>query len=212
VSILSRLGLKSHLSEADLTALWADQALDVPATPLAAEARAHLHDCAECRGRYTTLNSWLDTTRSDARAMADEAFPPERLAAQHAQILRRLEAVERPARVIKFPRFTTAVAAHHGGRQRWIAGAAAAGLIVGIGLGRLVDFGQQTFPTTPRQPDQIVRVPARPDGRGAIQPVSGVASNDEVFLTEMELSTSRARVPEALREIDAITPGARDPR
>lgn len=205
MSILSRLGLKSHLSEADLTALWADQALDVPATPLSNEARMHLRQCAECRERYTSLNSWLDAVRSDARAMADEAFPPEKLAAQQAQIARRLEAADRPARVIRFPRFTTAVAAHHGGRQRWIAAAAAAGLIVGIGLGRMVDFSQPAFPTD-QKPQQLVLNPPAPD-----RPLSA-PSNDEVFLSEMELSTSRARVPEALREIDALTPGVRDSR
>jgi hypothetical protein len=200
--------LKSHLSEADLTALWADQTLDVPATPLSAEARSHLHECAECRARYGALNGWLETARSDARTMADEAFPPERLAAQQAQIVRRLEAVERPARVIKFPRFATAVAAHHGGRQRWIAAAAAAGLIVGIGLGRLVDF--RGFQPGPRQAEAPI-AQGTPPQREGIRPVSAT-SNDEVFLSEMELSTSRARVPAALQEIDAITPGARDPQ
>ncbi len=42
---------------------------------------------------------------TDAAAEVDELFPPERLAAQHAQIFRRLEAAERPARVIAFPKF-----------------------------------------------------------------------------------------------------------
>ena len=44
------------------------------------------------------------TSRDDALAEADDVFPAERLAAQQAQILRRLEALERPARVIAFPK------------------------------------------------------------------------------------------------------------
>ena len=85
-------------------------------------------DCAQCRTRYADFTMWLDGIKTDARADADDAFPPERLAAQQAQILRRLETAGRPARVIAFPRFTGPVSAHHPGRQRWIAAAAAAGL------------------------------------------------------------------------------------
>src|SRR5213075_3472379 len=86
------------------------------------------------------LSSWLDTLQSDATTEADEAFPPERLAAQHAQIFRRLEAAERPARVIAFPKFAQPLTSRTSHASRWIAAAAAAGLIVGVGVGQLMDL------------------------------------------------------------------------
>ena len=93
-------------------------------------------DCAACRSRLTSLSTWLDGVRNDARQQADDAFTRERLAAQQAQIMRRLEAMERPARVLAFPVSRSAIAAHHVGRQRWIASAAAAGLSLASALGR----------------------------------------------------------------------------
>jgi hypothetical protein len=209
VSLLDRLGLSRHLSDADLAEVWTDASLAAE-TRGAAGARSHLLDCAQCRTRYTEFTSWLDGVRADARADADEAFPPERLAAQQAQILRRLETIGRPARVIAFPRFTGPVSAGHPGRQRWIAAAAAAGLVVGIGLGRLVDFHRPLgepdgFPSGP----QIART-SQPDRPGGIQPVS-VSLNDEVLLYDRErFSATAVPIPAPLQHINAITPGARD--
>ncbi len=67
---------------------------------------------------------------------ADAVFPPEQLAAQQAQILRRLEQLDEPARVISFPRFGRRVHDSGAGGRRvavsWVAVAAAAGLVVGV--------------------------------------------------------------------------------
>ena len=70
----------------------------------------HLQACAACRSRFAAFATWLDGCAHDAAAEADEPFPPERLAAQQAQIFRRLEAAERPARVIAFPKFAQPLA------------------------------------------------------------------------------------------------------
>ena len=204
--MLDRLGLNRHLTEADLAEVWADTSLDEKRA--AVGARAHLHDCAECRARYAAFTGWLDGLRNDARTEADEAFPAERLAAQQAHILRRLEALGRPARVIAFPRFAGPISTRHAGRQRWIAAAAAAGLIVGVGLGRMVDFHR---PVT--QPDGFtagrqIAQSSSDRGRGVV-PVAAT-SNDEVLLYDQEFSTRAARIPAALQPINAITPGARD--
>ncbi len=62
-------------------------------------------------------------------------FTPERLAAQQAQILRRLEQVDSPARVISFPAAMRAERGDAGGRRvavSWVGVAAAAGIAIGI--------------------------------------------------------------------------------
>ena len=210
MSLLDRLGLNRHLSDADLADVWTDASLSATETRTATGARSHLLDCAQCRARYAEFTNWLDGVRVDARAEADEAFPPDRLAAQQAQILRRLETAGRPARVIAFPRFTGPISTQHSGRQRWIAAAAAAGLIVGIGLGRLVDFHRPFG-----EPDgftsgtQIART-SPSDRSGGIQPAS-VSFSDEVLLYDGErFSATAVPIPAPLQHINAITPGARD--
>jgi len=152
------------------------------------------------------LSSWLDTLRLDATTEADESFSPERLATQHAQIFRRLEAAERPARVIAFPRFTQPLTSRTSHASRWIAAAAAAGLIVGVGVGQLMDLRHSLS----NQPTTQARVAPVTMARGLdprVQPVN--VARDEAFLSELDASLSRAAVPE-LRAIDAFTPRAGD--
>ncbi len=144
----------------------------------------------------------------DATAEADEHFSPERLAAQHALIFRRLEAAERPARVIAFPRFAQPLTSRTSHASRWIAAAAAAGLIVGVGVGQLMDL-RHPFTAQPATTTQARISTARgPIGRDRfVQPVSD--TRDETFLSELDASLSRAGVPE-LRALDAFTPRADD--
>jgi hypothetical protein len=202
VSLLNRLGLNRHVTDADLVGVWSDNR--VGHAPRNA-AETHVQQCAACRTRLTALSTWLDGLRHDARQDADDAFPRERLATQQAQILRRLEAMERPAKVLTFPRFARAVGAHHSGRQRWIAAAAAAGLLVGIGLGQTFDFSRRSSLRATR-PTEISRNTA---------PMMGVqrinVTSDEDFLYNEPVAS---RVPESLRSLHELTPSARedDPR
>jgi hypothetical protein len=201
--MLNRLGLNRHVTDADLTAVWADARLGEPTSA----AGGHVRECPACRARLTQLSTWLDGLRTDARHEADEAFPRERLVTQQAQIVRRLEAMERPARVLAFPRFTRAISVPHMGRQRWIAAAAVAGLIVGVGLGQTFDL-RRTKPDGLAGPaSQIARTSTYGD-RNGIQPISATPS-DEAFLYQ-EPSLSAERVPESLRSLHEITPSARD--
>ena len=96
MSVLNRLRLSAHLDDAALTAIWTDGRTSHP----------HLDRCVACRARFADVSTWLENIRVDAITEADENFSAERLAIQQAQIFRRLEAAERPARVIAFPRFT----------------------------------------------------------------------------------------------------------
>jgi len=126
VSLLSRLG-RGHLDDTEMARLWTS-----------GDGHPHLETCAACRGRYTQFESWLNGIGDELRAEAEEAFPADRLLTQQAQIARRLELLERPARVIAFPKAARAVISGHSNVRRWVTVAAAASLIAGFGLGQVV--------------------------------------------------------------------------
>jgi hypothetical protein len=96
---------------------------------------AHLDRCDLCGERAVELARWMDAAREDAREASDAVFTPERLAAQQSQILRRLEQVDSPARVISFPATLRAERGDARGRRvavSWVGVAAAAGIAIGI--------------------------------------------------------------------------------
>jgi hypothetical protein len=201
VSVLNRLRLNSHLDDTALAAIWADSASS------SAPSHPHLQACPACRARFGNLTTWMHEIRADAVAEADDVFTPERLAAQHAQILRRLEAAERPARVIAFPRFSQPLATASSGASRWIAAAAAAGLIVGVGVGQMMDLRPSMRPGGVRTSDvRPVDTPGAGRAEDGVQTVS-TTGRDEAFLSELDASLSRSAVPE-LRALDEFTPHA----
>lgn len=196
MSLLNRLRLSAHLDDAALAAIWTDGR---PSHP-------HLSTCAACRTRFAEFSAWLENMRAEAVTEADDHFSAERLATQQSQIFRRLEAAERPARVIAFPRFAQPLTSRSSGASRWIAAAAAAGLFVGVGLGQLMDLrhsliGSDAPITQARVADSPIPIRSNP----RVQTVS--VTRDEMFLSELEASLARAPVPE-LRAIDAFTPRA----
>ena len=195
MSILNRLRLSAHLDDAAFAAIWTD----------GRSAHPHLTACGACRTRFSEFSAWLENMRVDATTEADGHFSAERLVAQQAQIFRRLEAAERPARVIAFPKFTQPLTSRSSNASRWIAGAAAAGLIVGVAVGQLMDFRHSlTLSSAPAM--QARAESSASAGRNPrIQPIS--ATRDDAFLSELETSLSRSAVPE-LEAIDAFTPRA----
>src|SRR6478735_1094573 len=199
VSILNRLRLSAHLDDAGLAAIWTDEA-----TSGVRQAHPHLESCPACRARFAELSAWLQNVRIDATTEADEHFSAERLASQHALVFRRLEAAERPARVIAFPRFAQPLTSRTSHASRWIAAAAAAGLIVGVGVGQLMDLRHSLA----AQPSAQARVASASMARGLDPRQQSVSvMRDEAFLSELDASLSRAAVPE-LRALDAFTPRA----
>jgi hypothetical protein len=204
--------LKPHLDDADFADVWSARvALGTAESGVPAEM--HLRACDDCRARFGAFSEWLASLRNDAITEADEVFPKERLTAQQAHILRRLEAAEHPARVIAFPKFARAVSVQQTGRRRWIAGAAAAGLFVGVGLGQLLEFRRTNSifaPDTVVERQVTRSQPQAADSRMGVQPVAAQADDDESFLFEPELTSSQARVPASLQYLNAITPSARD--
>ena len=202
MAILSRM-TDGHLDDAALAEIWTGnlQSSEPGSDP-------HLRQCAECRVRFAAFDSWMNDIRSEAIDEADEVFPAERLVAQQAQILRRLEAAERPARVIAFPNATTSVPSRRSSVSRWVAAGVAAGVIAGVGIGQLMDLRHLGAPQRLAQP-VVVNQP-RPDPKpagAAVVPVSA-AGNEETLLADLEaMATPRY---DTLRAYDEFTPHAAD--
>ncbi len=206
MSILNRLGLNGerHLDDAALAEIWTASIADRRSI-----AHPHLASCADCRARAAAYGSWLDGVRTEAHAQADHVFPAERLAAQQTQILRRLEALERPARVIAFPRFARPITSTQGNAQRWIAAAAAAGLVIGLAAGQFLDF-RRPIGRAGSEGTEVARLTPRPQTvqqPGGLTPTNAVS--DETLLYEGDGPQSSIRV-RALQPMDDITPRARD--
>ena len=171
---------------------------------LNAGSHPHIASCAPCRSRYAALTAWADGLRADAFAEADEIFTPERLAAQQGQIFRRLEAMERPARVIAFPRFGRPVTSNRSNAQRWIGAAAAAGLFVGLAAGQIMDLRWPTGRGA-ADPGPIAQTSQSARTTGGVTPVSVSLSDEELFYNPDARSSASP-----LDAIDAITPRTRD--
>jgi hypothetical protein len=166
----------------------------------------HLAHCPACEARYRAVRAAFDETREAAVADAEAACSPDRMERQRERILRRVDALQSGPRVLPFP---AAGQNGHAAAQprvfrRWVAAAAVAGLLVGLGAGRIVfsggdsrttaDAGQQIAPAS---------APARqaPTMR-ALHVDSGLS--DDQFLSEIEMATAAPRTRE-LRAIYAFT-------
>ena len=205
MSILSRHRANRHLGDDKFADIWSAAVAD--GEPV---ADPHLASCSECQSRYAEFTDWLERIHDDARTDAEEAFPPERLAAQQAQVMRRLEALERPARVIAFPRFARPVTSTQGHMQRWVAAAAAAGLMIGLAAGQFFDIRHAFTPLQTQPTTQTARlVPSQPAGVPSVVPVSASSVSDEALFFGADPAQTSERLS-MLRSIDDITPRARD--
>ena len=164
----------------------------------------HLVTCPECEHRRAALTQMLGHLSEAAAVEADAAFPEDRLARQKARILHRIDIEGRPGRVIAFPASQPAEAAPLRTRpaSRWVAGAAAAGLVIGLLAGHLahdLGGGARVVPA----PQVVVNDAAAPL---SLRPVSTTLSDDE-FLGQVELAIG-SNGPAALRPLDVLTPRA----
>jgi hypothetical protein len=195
VSLLERLG-RGHLNDQQFARLWTTGG-----------GHPHLEGCATCRTRFQEFDRWIMGIGDELRTEADEAFPADRLTIQQAQIARRLETLERPARVIAFPKAARAVISGHSHVRRWVTVAAAARLIItGFGLGQIVPLRQirdiNTAVTTPRP--QLTE-PRTQQIAQDLTPATPSHPEDELLsdaLTQPRLKT--------LSALDEMTPHARD--
>lgn len=200
-----------HMKDSRLFATYLGECAGEALDPREAD---HLSSCAECAGRFQKLAALMNEVRDAADVEVDDAFPAARLEAQRQQILRTLEQVQRPARVLSFPRRDLAPDERTSTRMtpRWVAGAAAAGLFIGFAAGgylgpeRFQRSGLQVAQSVPGQ--MIVQRPAAvPAVRiNATQPD---APDDDAFLMELEVALSRTYARE-LQPFDAMTPHVSD--
>ena len=172
----------------------------------------HLGTCVDCRGRYVELARFMDGLREDAEGETDAIFTPADLRAQQQHILRRIEHLGQPARVISFPaRLVHRHLASAGGRfaPRWTAMAAVAGLVIGVGVGVVFDARhRQTAPGPVAPLTPLTMTLTRPSRAATpIIAVSGPApaADDDAFLSEIEAVLGGPHNQELLL-IDALTP------
>ena len=152
----------------------------------------HLAACERCTRRALDLSRWLDDARAAALDAADEAFPPERLAIQQAQIMRRLDQVDEPRRVIAIPAQRVAAPRSESGRRVAPAGvgvAAAAGLVVGV-----VGSQLSSYVAAP-DPQPSTAVPA------VAAPISTEPMNASLLSIDLD-----RYIPTDLRAIEQATP------
>lgn len=195
MSILSRFAANRHLDDDALMEIWA---------AATSATDTHLASCAHCRGRLSAIDAWLDDLRTDARAEAEEAMSPERLAAQQVQIFRRLEALERPARIITFPKFSRAHGDERRTVPRWVPTAAAAGLVIGLATGQLFNLTDMLNGSLPApNAGPVAENVSRPSGT----PASNPSLDEEIFYGDADLT---ARSAQPLSTLDELTPRARD--
>jgi anti-sigma factor RsiW len=188
----------------------AERAGDIVDPPVA----EHLGDCDACGARYAELVRTMDAVRAEADAETDEIFTPERLRAQQQQIARRLEHVGRAARVISFPgrlvsRHMNGSAAR--GVTQWVYAAAAAGLVIGVGLGSFYNpewrSAHRTRPVATGP--EIILAPNTAVATRGTGPA--VEASDEAFLSDLEVALERPHTSE-LQPFDALTPHVRESR
>lgn len=165
-----------------------------------AATAAHLASCAACRRRQARLARRLAASRAGAHAAADAAFPPEVLDRQRSAILQRIARVG-AGRVIAFPRSQPPADAAtgpiwRGHERRWIAAAAAAGLLVGFMAGQ--------WPGADASPTPAAVAVVTPSPAEALR-------RDDTLLSDVEEALSREVRPE-FGALDGLTPIAYETR
>lgn len=169
----------------------------------------HLIGCADCQARALELTEFLNGVRADGDAAADEVFTLERLRQQHDHIMRRIEHLNHPARVLSFPsRVTRRISS--GARRvtpRWLAAAAAAGLFVGAVGGRVIPGTQRPLAGVHVGGGRVAPPRVTPTAAGQTTLPAPIieAFDDDAFLKELELALERTH-PRELQPFDALTP------
>ena len=145
------------------------------------------------------LDALLRDVVSAAESKTDAAFSDERLAVQRAHILERIAHIGEPGRVIAFPHASVNEPRVFRNRlsSRWVAAAAAAGLTIGLLVGRW---------STPRpagvHPGPTVS--ARLEPAGPVLLPAAIRLSDDEFLQQIEYAVNGPT--EILRPLHELTP------
>lgn len=144
-------------------------------------------------------NALLEAYRAAACAEADAHFDERALETQRHKILARLAHLGHPAKVIRFPKAPHGEAPASSVNRRWISVAAAAGLLIGLLGGQLVNLlPRQTRRMAPMATSIAPSAPARPYVAVAV-PV------DDGLLGEIDYAV-QLHSASALRVLDELTP------
>ena len=185
-----------HLSDESLVELHA--LLLSGEQAVAARYLKHIKQCDDCAGRFDSLREDAAALRRDVTASAEALITPARLDRQFDVIMRRLEG--HSGRIIRFP-YAVRREAPAQPLRRWLAMAAAAGLLVGIGAGRLMGPVKNDPAALWRAHTEAVR-PA---------PSMIAQETDEEMLVEIDAAIARSRSKE-FRVLDRLTPRTSDAR
>jgi hypothetical protein len=201
-----------HVQEERLLDCYLAERAEEPIDPPVAE---HLAECDTCAIRYAEFTQFMEGLRTEAATESDAIFTPDRLLVQQQQIARRIEHVGRAARIISFPgrlarRHVDVVASRL--TTRWVAAAAAAGVVFGVALGvsleseRRARTGRELTAlarqTNSSRPSRLAPVATRGTGAPTI-------ADDDAFLSELDAALERPRTRELL-PFDAFTPHVRE--
>lgn len=160
-------------------------------------ALAHLADCDACSLRFSTTLSAVVDLRAVSEAEADRHFPESFLERQRRQILIKLEQLGQSARILRFPALPVSVAPAAGRWQtrRWVAAAAAAGLVAGLLLAEALQVlpGQLGWTASSQT--------------AAVDENAGPVFEEDALLTEIDAALRWSRASE-LRALDELTPVA----
>ncbi len=182
---------------------------------------AHLDECDLCADRATELELFLDELiETDARSFPafSASYTTEAgrtFAVQQNQIMDRIRNLSESStqnRILSFPaskQLSTRLANNTGW---WLSAATAAGLLLGIAVGQLLNFHPEQTMTSLEaslEPPIVASETAReqrPQTR--ISSTDSVIESDDTFLDDLEVILSRPQVPE-LSPLDEITPQIR---
>lgn len=174
---------ETHLPDSALTALALSSRDD---TRWQASLRAHVAVCVVCAEHFARLEKAAALARDSAEAQADERFDPRRLERQRSRVLRRITPGQH--RVVSFPSSRALRQPERLVARRWVAAAAALGLLVGVVAGRWLG-------------------PRGPQAQWAAQSAMAAADTkgDEAFLVELDNARNVPRIA-PLAALDGLTP------
>jgi hypothetical protein len=201
-------GRSRHLEEDHLIECYAAERSGDAVDPRLVD---HLVECAECGTRYQDLARFMDDLRSEGDAEVDEVFSDDRLRTERQEIARRIEHLGHMARVISFPVRPTE---EHPDQtlapraSRWVAMAAAAGLLVGLGLGVFTNLGARLRVDQVATSHPAAAAPVMP-AAAPDSPAPQTVLDDDAFLQELEIARGGLRA-RALTPLDAFTPTVRE--
>ncbi len=152
--------------------------------------------------REPDLNATIEAYRGAAHAEADGHFDERALESQRHKILARLAHLGQTAKVIRFPLAPNVEAPAISLNRRWVSIAAAAGLIIGLLGGQVVNL---LPPQTRRLAPMASSIAPSADSVPGYVPARMTLPQDDGLLGEVDFAV-QLRSASELRALDELTP------